>query len=139
MAGFLGTGVPIWDAATVYQNSPEFNQDMLVKNVKLGSSLALALGTDVRGDGIPQHPVVLMRGHGFVATADSIEMAISKCIYTAQNARIQMSATGLGGSVKPFNEREAHDAGSTTIKGAVKPWPLWIAEVENSSLYTNKI
>jgi ribulose-5-phosphate 4-epimerase/fuculose-1-phosphate aldolase len=31
MAGFLGTGVPIWAAATVYKDHPEDNQDMLVR------------------------------------------------------------------------------------------------------------
>jgi hypothetical protein len=102
--------------------------------MKLGSSLAQSLGAD-NGGAIPQHPVVLMRGHGFVATADSIEMVICKSICTAQNARVQMSAIGLGGPVHVFNEREAHDTGKTTTKGAVKPWPLWVAEVENSALY----
>jgi ribulose-5-phosphate 4-epimerase/fuculose-1-phosphate aldolase len=138
MSGFLGTSVPVWDAATVYSDFPEDNQDMLVTNTKLGSSLAKTLGRD-NGDGTPQYPVILMRAHGFVATANSIEMAVCKGVYTAQNARVQSSAMGLGGRVQLFNEREAHDTGTTTTRGAVKPWPLWVAEVENCSIYRNCI
>ena len=110
-------------------------QNMLVRSTKLGGSLAKALGAGE--DGFPKHPVALMRGHGFVCTADSIEMVISKCIYTAQNARVQMAAAALAGgqSIHFFNEREASDAGKTTIAGAAKPWPLWVAEVESNSLY----
>jgi hypothetical protein len=66
---------------------------------------------------------------------DLISMVICKSIYTAQNARVQRPAIVLGGPVPVFNEREAHDMETTTTKGAVKPWSLWVAEVENSALY----
>jgi hypothetical protein len=69
-----------------------------------------------------------------VVTADRIEMVVLRSIYTAQNARVQQSAMGLGGAVKLFTEKEARDTGGT---GAVKPWPLWKREVENSTLYQN--
>jgi ribulose-5-phosphate 4-epimerase/fuculose-1-phosphate aldolase len=135
MAGFLGTAVPVWDATSVYQHDPSDNQDMLVKNIKLASSLARALGEQ----GQVKHPVVLMRGHGMVVTAESLEMCIFNSIYTQQNAKVQMSASSLGGSVRYFSAREAHDTGTTTGMGAVKPWPLWEAEVSNSSIYRNLI
>ncbi|KAJ5609955.1 hypothetical protein N7510_006674 [Penicillium lagena] len=140
MAGFLGTAVPIWDAASVYKDHPADNQDMLVKNVKLGSALARSLGCNGgQAMGIPKHPVVLMRGHGFVATAQSLEMVIFNSIYTAQNARVQREAISLGTEIQVFNEREAHDTGSTTGQGAVKPWPLWVNEVSNESIYKNLV
>ncbi|KIW62326.1 hypothetical protein PV04_10507 [Phialophora macrospora] len=135
MAGFLGTAVPVWDAASVYQHHPSDNQDMLVKNTKLASSLARALGEQ----GQVKHPVVLMRGHGMVVTAESLEMCVFNSIYTQQNAQVQRSASNLGGSIKYFSAREAHDTGTTTGMGAVKPWPLWEAEVSNSSIYRNLI
>jgi ribulose-5-phosphate 4-epimerase/fuculose-1-phosphate aldolase len=138
MAGFLGTVVPVWDAATVYKNYPEDNQDMLVKNTKLGAALAQSLGSGTE-NGIPKHPVVLMRGHGFVATSNCIEMAVLRSVYTAQNAKVQRQAIALGGQVQVFTEREAHDTGSTTGQGAVKPWPLWVAEVTDASLYQNRV
>ncbi|KAJ9614659.1 hypothetical protein H2200_002796 [Cladophialophora chaetospira] len=135
MAGFLGTAVPVWDAATVYQHHPSDNQDMLVKNTKLASSLARILGEN----GQIKHPVVLMRGHGMVVTAESLEMCIFNSIYAQQNAKVQTAAIGLGGNVKYFRDREAHDTGTTTGMGAVKPWPLWEAEVTNDTLYRNSV
>ncbi|OIW23939.1 arad-like aldolase/epimerase [Coniochaeta ligniaria NRRL 30616] len=141
MAGFLGTEVPVWDAATVYREDETMVQSMLVRSTRLGASLAQTLGVAADAEGLPRHPVALMRGHGFVCTGDSIEMVISKSIYTAQNARVQMAAQSLaggGGHVHFFNEREAADAGRTTIAGAAKPWPLWVAEVELNPLYSLK-
>ncbi|KIW82631.1 hypothetical protein Z517_05658 [Fonsecaea pedrosoi CBS 271.37] len=135
MAGFLGTAVPVWDAASVYKDHPSDNQDMLVRNIKLASSLAKTLGEN----GQVRHPVVLMRGHGMVVTSESLEMCIFNCIYTQQNARVQRSAMGLGGDVKYFTQREAHDTGTTTGMGAVKPWPLWEKEVANETMYRNLI
>jgi len=131
MAGFLGTRVPVWDADTVYTDAD--NQDMLVRNTKLGGSLAKALG---EGSEL-KHPVALMRGHGMVVTSTSIEMVIFNCIYTAQNARVQQMAMGLGGKMKMFTQREAHDTGTSTGQGAVKPWPLWEKEVHDCSMYQN--
>jgi hypothetical protein len=145
MAGFLGTSVPVWDAATVYRQDAQLSQNMLVRSTTMGSSLAKALGRGTGTRGLPEHPVALMRGHGFVCTGESIEMVTSKCIYTAQNARIQRAAIGLsggrGGEVHDvcfLSEREALDTGRSTIAGAEKPWPLWVAEVENCSLYKNE-
>jgi ribulose-5-phosphate 4-epimerase/fuculose-1-phosphate aldolase len=131
MAGFLGTKVPVWDFDTVYTESDQ--QDMLVRNAKLGSSLAKSLG----GHTEPEHVVALMRGHGMVVVADKIEMAVLRCIYTAQNALVQQKAGDLGGSVKLYTKKEADDTANTTSMGAVKPWPLWKREVENSTLYHN--
>lgn len=141
MAGFLGTSVPVWDAATVYRENPSASQDMLVRSTELGESLAKTLGP-ADGEGLPKYPVALMRGHGFVVTAENIEMAISKSIYTTQNAQIQRAAVGLSGGmeeVRVFSEREAHDAGQTAIAGAAKPWPLWVAEVKGNPLYKNAV
>jgi ribulose-5-phosphate 4-epimerase/fuculose-1-phosphate aldolase len=132
MAGFLGTGVPVWDSDTVY--TKDDNQDFLVRNTRLGVSLAKSLCNCL---GELKHSVALMRGHGMVVTAESIEMCIFNCIYTAQNAEIQKSAMGLGGSMKLFTEREARDTNGTTGQGVAKPWPLWKREVEDSSLYHN--
>lgn len=136
MAGFLGCRVPVWDMDTVYTDND--HRSMLVSSTRFGVSLAQVLGgAGEGGRGEPQFPVVLMRGHGMVVTADGIEMAVLRSIYTAQNARVQQSAIGLGGAVKLFTEKEARDTCETTAQGAVKPWPLWKREVENSSLYQN--
>lgn len=137
MAAFLGTEVPVWDAATVYREDDSLVQNMLVQNTRLGASLAQTLGLTT--EGLPRHPVALMRGHGFVCTGESIEMVVAKSIYTTQNARVQMAAqllAGGSGQVHFFDAREAADAGRTTIQGAAKPWPLWVKEVELNPLYS---
>jgi ribulose-5-phosphate 4-epimerase/fuculose-1-phosphate aldolase len=152
MAGFLGTSVPVWDFDSVYTEDDQ--QDMLVRNSKLGASLARSL----RGDGDPSPPpgssgkdsgltdddddvpnvVALMRGHGMVVVAQSIEMCVLRAIYTVQNAKILLTARGLGGDVKVFSDKEVADTRNTTAKGAVKPWPLWVREVESAGgIYRN--
>ncbi|CAK7218472.1 hypothetical protein SEUCBS140593_003555 [Sporothrix eucalyptigena] len=147
IAGFLGTAVPVWDAtASYYHEHPDVDRSMLVNNTDMGASLAEALGQGE--DGLPANSVALMRGHGYVCTGDSIEMVVAKAIYTAQNARVQMTAVGLlaatsgqastsdgTAGVQFFDDREAGDTGRTTIQGAAKPWPLWVAEVTGDPLY----
>jgi hypothetical protein len=85
--------------------------------------------------GEPRYPVALMRGHGMVVTAERIEMVVLRYICTAQNEQMQQSA--MGGTVKLFTESEASDTGGTTAMGAIKLWPLWKREVQNSTLYQN--
>ncbi|KAF2099949.1 arad-like aldolase/epimerase [Rhizodiscina lignyota] len=133
MAGFLGQKVPVWDCDTVY--TAEDSHDMLVRNNKLGASLARALG-DETGQNC-KHAVALMRGHGMVVVAESLEMVIFRSIYTAQNAQIQQNAIGIGGAVKLFSAKECVDSAQKTSGGAVKPWPLWTQEVEKSNMYEN--
>lgn len=94
MAGFLGAGVPVWDFDTVYSDADQ--QDMLVRNAKLGASLARSLG-DGEGSGELNHAVSLMRGHGMVVVAENIEMVVFKSVYTLQSAVVQQTAIGLGG------------------------------------------
>ena len=133
-AGFLGPAVPVWDVGDVYKEHPDYSQDMKVTDITLGSDLAKSLGAAV--DGQPTYPIVLMAGHGFVATSDWLEMTVLRGIYTAQNAKIQMAASGLGGKVRVLTEREGRETGKT---GVVKPWPLWVREVEDHSIYRNKL
>lgn len=63
-AGFLGTRVPVWDFDTVYTENHQ--QDMLIRNRKLGGSLAKSLG---EGSEL-KRPVALMPGHGMVVVAE---------------------------------------------------------------------
>jgi ribulose-5-phosphate 4-epimerase/fuculose-1-phosphate aldolase len=133
-AGFLGTGVPVWDVGDVYKERPDYSQDMKVTDTMMGLDLATSLGAAV--DGLPTHPVVLMAGHGCVVTSDWLEMTVLRGIYTAQNAKVQMAAYGLGGKIRVLTEREGRETGKT---GVVKPWPLWVKEVEDESIYRNEL
>jgi hypothetical protein len=47
-----------------------------------------------------------------------------------------MAAAGLGGQVQVLSEREGRETGKT---GVVKPWPLWVLEVEDNSIYRNDL
>jgi ribulose-5-phosphate 4-epimerase/fuculose-1-phosphate aldolase len=128
LAGFLGSGVPVWDFDTVYSDTD--HQDMLVRNVKLGASLAKCFDHD-------SNVVALLHGHGMVVVADSIEMCVLRAIYTVQNAQILQASRGLGSDVKLLSKKEAEDTANVTGMGAVKPWPLWKREVEAIGLYQN--
>ena len=128
MAGFLGSGVPVWDINSSYSDADQ--QDMLVRNAKLGASLAKSLRVE-------EDVVTLMRGHGMVVVADKMEMCVLRAIYTVQNAKVLQAARGLGGEIKVLSQKEATDTANTTGMGAVKPWPLWTREVEATGLYQN--
>lgn len=154
MSGFLGTRVPVWDFDSVYSDADQ--HDMLVRNSKLGASLASSL----RGENHPAPPsgakdaqgpdardvedevtnvVALMRGHGMVVVAQNIEMCVLRAIYTVQNAKILQAARALGGGdIKVLTEREAADTRDTAAQGGAKPWPLWVREVESAGgIYRN--
>ena len=53
---------------------------MLIRDNKLGDGLAKVLGNS---------GVALIRGHGFVAVADSTPIVVYRAIYTQLNARVQ--------------------------------------------------
>ncbi|KPI37914.1 uncharacterized protein AB675_3134 [Cyphellophora attinorum] len=102
MAGFLGSNVPVWDAATLYDSleTPVSKRDMLVNNIPLGQSLASQFSsrspeTTTSKDDKPTQTVVLMRRHGFSVQADSIEMAVYRGIYTKINAKAQTDAMAV--------------------------------------------
>lgn len=106
MAGFLGSTVPIWDAAPLYPtlDTPILKRDMLVNNVPLGESLAASFASNAptnttaseeRAEEQPGHTVVLMRRHGFTVQAPSLEMAVYRAIYTKINAKAQTGAMAV--------------------------------------------
>jgi ribulose-5-phosphate 4-epimerase/fuculose-1-phosphate aldolase len=126
-AGFLGKHAPLWDIRPLYlagKETPE-QQDLLVKNVAHGASLAArfrrgdpmgSLYSSIRSvlpgglggvapplEGLvePDHSVILMRGHGFTTLATGIESAVYQAIYTCENARTQTTATLLTKPVPP--------------------------------------
>src|SRR5665213_324332 len=72
MSAFLGLGAPIFDSHDLFEDT-----DMLIRDNKLGDALARTLG----GSGI-----ALIRGHGFVAVANSTQVAVYRAYYTQMNA-----------------------------------------------------
>ena len=147
MAGFLGKHTPVWDIDTAYQDGDTY--DMLVRNTRLGASLATSFGP---AGPKPEHCVVLMRGHGLTVCGPAIPDAVLRAIYTQQNAGIQTTALvtraahfGVASAsdatrmaeLKYLSGKEAGDAESMTRWSANRPWRLWLREVEAAGLYVN--
>jgi HCOMODA/2-hydroxy-3-carboxy-muconic semialdehyde decarboxylase len=111
ISSFLGDGAPVFDIRTV--GGPA--TDMLIRNASLGHALAVKLG---------DHAVVLMRGHGSVAVAQSVRHVVFRAIYTEVDARMETQAMILG---KPefLNAQEAAAATKTNNALVDRPWALW--------------
>ena len=111
IAGFLGPGAPVFEIRDTAGSAT----DMLIRDPALGHALAASLGT---------HAVVLMRGHGSVATAQSIRHVVFRAVYTEINARIQAEAMKLG-NPSFLTEQEAAAAARTNDALVDRPWALW--------------
>ena len=81
----------------------------------LGHALAVVLGS---------HTVVLMRGHGSVAAAQSLRHVVFRAVYTEVNARISSEALRLGEPTF-LNDAEAAAAMQTNDGLVDRPWELW--------------
>ena len=108
---FLGVGVPVWDIRKDFGDT-----DMLVSNPALGKSLAQTLG---------DKPVVLMRGHGDVAVAPSVKMAVFRAYYTDVNAKLQSQAIALGGEVTYLTPGEGEKGDKINFIVIDRIWNLW--------------
>lgn len=119
-------------------------------------------------EGKPENLVVLMRGHGFTTCAESLEMAVFQAIYTKEAASVHTLGLSLltskdlegtvegkigedgkisGGkirskdlaNIKFLSDREANDAHQMALDSMMRPWALWVREVEVDPLYQNKV
>lgn len=147
IAGFLGSHVPVFDIAKYYQ--PDDKKDLLVRNTRLGEALASYFSSE-EGSTNPSHSAVLMRGHGFTVIGPAIEDCVLRAVYTQQNAQVQTTAlltrVAHFGAAAEASERlsvldnaEIDDATDMTRWSAMRPWRMWVREVEASSLYTNLV
>jgi ribulose-5-phosphate 4-epimerase/fuculose-1-phosphate aldolase len=152
MAGFLGTSVPVFDIAGLYEEGEQ--QDMLIRNTRIGTALAQSfssLSTEEDKDGTPDHTVVLMRRHGFTTHGTDIETAVYRSIYTKINAEaltkavtLRSAFAGLEGfgdptfDLEPLTEEMCRGCLKMNEGTQDKPWALWVKEVEATGLYINK-
>ena len=117
MSGFLSGGANVFDIRERFGCT-----DMLVRNTAQGQALVAQLGADA---------VILMRGHGFVAVADAIPLAVYRAMYTELNASIQQRAIGLGGDVTYLDPQEAALADAANRVQTARPWALWKEKVRS--------
>jgi len=86
---FIGDGLPRFNMSTLDPNQP------LLSNPAFGQGVAAALGTNA---------AVLLSGHGFVMTGNTVYNVVRTSYYLLQNAKIQQQAMGLRGTVTYLNE-----------------------------------
>jgi ribulose-5-phosphate 4-epimerase/fuculose-1-phosphate aldolase len=111
LSSFLAGGAPVFEGGPA--------TDMLIRTPELGAALARTLGTA---------PVALMRGHGDVVVAPSLQEAVFRAVYTEVNARLEAEALQLGqGQVVFLNDEEAAKATATNAGVLVRAWDLWKA------------
>jgi HCOMODA/2-hydroxy-3-carboxy-muconic semialdehyde decarboxylase len=114
-ASFLAQGVPVFEIRKGFGAT-----DMLVSSGAMGQALAADLG---------DKPVVLMRGHGSVAVAPSLPLAVFRAIYTEVNARLQIAAATLGGPITFLTPEEGAKADAINARVIGRPWELWKRKV----------
>ncbi|KAH8815509.1 class II aldolase and Adducin N-terminal domain-containing protein [Xylogone sp. PMI_703] len=150
MGGFLrSSGTPIYDNAKHIRPGVD-NPDMLVRNTHLGAALAATFSGDPSTG--PDHSVVLMRGHGMTIVGPTIQDCVLRAIYTQNNASIQTTALltraawraespqeqGSDQAIHYLSQEEADAAMEMTKWSAMRPWTLWLREVEAAGLYVNR-
>ncbi|KIV93467.1 hypothetical protein PV10_04679 [Exophiala mesophila] len=150
MAGFLGAGTPVYDIAKHYDRDSV--RDLLIRNTKLGESLATCFGTTNSDTATDRKldinaSVVLMRGHGYTVAAQGIEECVYRAIYTRENAAVQsqslllgaayQSASGHAPKLEYLHDDELPAAGSIAETGWKRAWGLWVREVEAVNLYVH--
>jgi HCOMODA/2-hydroxy-3-carboxy-muconic semialdehyde decarboxylase len=109
MAAFVAEGVPVWDIRTMGLT------DLLVKTAPLAKSLAQGLGSK---------PAALMRGHGAVVVAGSLQNVVGRSVYLDLNARMQLQAVALGGKISYVEPDEAKLRMSDPAEYS-RAWDLW--------------
>lgn len=147
IAGFLGSQVPVFDIAKYYRSDDK--KDLLVRNTHLGGALASYFASD-KGSTKPDHSAVLMRGHGFTVVGPAIEDCVLRAVYTQQNAGVQTTAlltrvahfgatAEASGALAVLNDTEIEATTDMTEWSKMRPWRMWVREVEASNLYTNLV
>ena len=140
--------MPNFDIANYY--AEDDTKDLLVRNSRLGAALAsYLLSSKASGthQDSPDHCAALMRGHGYTVVGSSIEEAVLRAIYTSENATIQTTSLLLNmassisalkqNNVQYLRDDELGPGTEMTKWSSMRPWNLWLREVESIGLYEN--
>ena len=91
--------------------------EMLVRDQARGRALAQTLGNN---------PAVLMRGHGVAVVGPDIKFAVGRSIYLEMNARVQLQAMQLGGTITYLDPEEAKAVmAAGENRRYERPWEMW--------------
>jgi ribulose-5-phosphate 4-epimerase/fuculose-1-phosphate aldolase len=108
-SAFVAEGVPVFEIRTVAGMT-----DLLVKDARLGAALAAVLA---------DKPAALMRGHGAVVVGQSIPHVVGRSVYLDINARAQIQAIALGGTITYIDIEEARQRNGPGDYD--RSWELW--------------
>jgi len=111
MAGFLADGVARFEIRDAAGDAT----DLLVRDAALGAALAGSLG---------EAPFALMRGHGSVAVASSLPLAVYRAVYAEENAALQLRCLPLA-EVVPLTTGEGRAAAETNAGQVTRAWDMW--------------
>jgi len=114
-AAFLAAGVPVFDIRDRFGAT-----DIVINNAEKGAALAEALGDKA---------VLLLRAHGFVAVAPTLQSAVFRAIFTEVSARVQLQAATLGGPMAALDEEEGRKADAMNLATVGRSWELWKSRV----------
>jgi HCOMODA/2-hydroxy-3-carboxy-muconic semialdehyde decarboxylase len=114
-AAFLAAGVPVFDIREKFGAT-----DIVISDADKGAALAEALGDKA---------VLLLRAHGFVAVAPSLQAAVFRAIFTEVSARVQLQAAVLGGPIAALDEEEGRKADAINLATVGRSWELWKSRV----------
>jgi HCOMODA/2-hydroxy-3-carboxy-muconic semialdehyde decarboxylase len=110
-AAFLAAGVPVFDIRERFGAT-----DIVISSAEKGAALADALGDKA---------VLLLRAHGFVAVAPTLQSAVFRAIFTEVSARVQLQAAALGGPIAALDEEEGRKADAINLATVGRSWELW--------------
>jgi HCOMODA/2-hydroxy-3-carboxy-muconic semialdehyde decarboxylase len=113
-AAFIAAGIPIFEMREDFGMT-----DMLIRNGAHGAALARS---------IADKPAVLMRGHGATVVAPSLPRLVSRAIFLALNATLQMQAmlmTRDGGQIMFLDPEEARLIEAREGYGLGRAWEAW--------------
>jgi HCOMODA/2-hydroxy-3-carboxy-muconic semialdehyde decarboxylase len=110
-AAFLAAGVPVFDIRDKFGST-----DIVISSADKGAALAEALGDKA---------VLLLRAHGFVAVAPTLQSAVFRAIFTEVSARVQLQAAALGGAMAVLDEEEGRKADAVNLATVGRSWELW--------------
>ena len=114
-AAFLAAGVPVFDIRERFGAT-----DIVINSAEKGAALAAALGDKA---------VLLLRAHGFVAVAPTLQSAVFRAIFTEVSARVQLQAAALGGPIAALDEEEGRKADAVNLATVGRSWELWKSRV----------
>jgi ribulose-5-phosphate 4-epimerase/fuculose-1-phosphate aldolase len=118
MSAFINAGVPLFEIRNFRAPS---DKSMLIHNRELGEALAHVLA---------DKPASLMRGHGAVVVASSLQEVVGRSVYLQVNANLQGKAMAMARNVNYLQPGEGAEDTSVTRYG--RDWAVWKHQVEST-------